>query len=172
MSRPRFIGPMPSCSYEPCQRISRTKGFCEAHYAQQRAGKMLKPIWEDRRNIRYFDDLLKYTVWAPDGKCVLWTRSTNSGGYGLQNFENRTWPAHRLSYYLANGKPNIEGQVVHHKCAVRLCINPDHLELATHADNLLEMHARKSMEAEIKMLRARVAELEAQLEKKGVTILR
>lgn len=35
-----------------------------------------------------------------------------------------------------------EGKVVCHSCDVRLCINPDHLWIGTHADNVHDMHAK------------------------------
>lgn len=171
MSRPKLIGPLPSCSFNPCHKVSRTKGLCEAHYQQKRKTGILKPLWEGRRNIHTLDDLLRYTT--ANGDCLIWDRSTTSSGYGFQTYCDKSWPAHRLAFWLANGKLDITGLTVHHKCAVKLCINPMHLELATQAENVLEMHARKGMEAEIKMLRARVAELEAEVtELRGVTILR
>ena len=71
--------------------------------------------------------------------------------------------AHRLSFFLATGA-EIGKQVVHHKCANSRCINPDHLERASQADNTLEMLARRDYEARIRALEARVEELEAQLD--------
>lgn len=39
-------------------------------------------------------------------------------------------PAHRFSYELVNG-PVPEGHTLDHTCHVTLCVNPDHLQLAT-----------------------------------------
>jgi hypothetical protein len=32
------------CSFEPCDRETRSKGLCWAHYAQQRRGQPLRPL--------------------------------------------------------------------------------------------------------------------------------
>ncbi|WP_149030425.1 hypothetical protein [Kitasatospora sp. MBT66] len=45
---------------------------------------------------------------------------------------------------------------IHHKCAVRACVNPLHLQAVTPVENTAEMLERKA-------LKARIAELEAEL---------
>lgn len=42
--------------------------------------------------------------------------------------------AHRFSYEFANG-PIPQGLEIDHKCQVKLCVNPDHLEVVTHQEN-------------------------------------
>jgi hypothetical protein len=75
-----------------------------------------------------------------DGECWTWKGSTNGAkGYG------RFYPthglrvyAHRFAYELANGNfdPQIE---VLHSCDNPRCVNPSHLSLGSHTDNMRDM---------------------------------
>ncbi len=76
--------------------------------------------------------------------CWIWTASTTKGGYGKigrGRQDEGTIDAHRLAYELYVG-PIPVGMVVRHKCDVKLCVNPDHLELGTHADNVNDTMSR------------------------------
>lgn len=71
----------------------------------------------------------------PNGGCWLWTGATNSYGYGMVYGHRRALSAHRVAYVVHNGSFDSD-LVVRHACDVRCCINPDHLSLGTHADNM------------------------------------
>lgn len=51
------------------------------------------------------------------------------------------FPAHRVSWWLANG-PIPDGLHVLHRCDVTLCVNPEHLFVGTHLDNMRDMHKK------------------------------
>lgn len=73
--------------------------------------------------------------------CWLWTAASTGRGYGVIQREGRARVAHRVAWELTNG-PIPEGLMVRHRCDVRLCVRPDHLELGEHADNMADMRVR------------------------------
>jgi hypothetical protein len=80
---------------------------------------------------------------GPDGDCVVWTGAMlGKHHYGGLKVAGVMCYAHRLSYEINKGEiPS--GMVVMHKCDRPQCINPDHLELGTQADNVADMHAKR-----------------------------
>ncbi len=67
----------------------------------------------------------------PDANdCWIWLGPLNEDGYGVTSYNT----AHVAAYITWVG-PIPPGMEVHHKCEVRNCLNPDHLEAVTHQDN-------------------------------------
>lgn len=75
----------------------------------------------------------------PDG-CWHWTGSINGAGYGrFGRGQYGSRIAHRLTYLALVG-PIPDGLTLDHLCRVRHCVNPDHLDPVTHAENMRRGH--------------------------------
>jgi hypothetical protein len=80
------------------------------------------------------DSILKRTQQGPGG-CLLWTGANRSAvGNGAIKNKGKVEIVHRLVYMLKNGEIE-KGMVVDHKCNNNLCVNPDHLQVLSHAEN-------------------------------------
>ena len=77
-------------------------------------------------------------------QCTEWTKGLSHNGYALTTRKNKTYRAHRLAYCDSKGitHDSIKGQVVRHTCDNRRCVNPQHLELGSHKDNMADMVSR------------------------------
>ena len=81
--------------------------------------------WEDN----FIQDL-------PD-KCWIWVGPKHRQGYGY----HKQMMAHRYSYKLYKGEFPKEMHVCH-TCDNPSCVNPNHLFLGTHKDNMRDMYAK------------------------------
>lgn len=75
-------------------------------------------------------------------ECWLWTKLTYRNGYPRFCVCMGNYVATRIAYRLANGVD--PGQMfVCHTCDNPICVNPAHLFLGTHLDNMRDCHSKK-----------------------------
>jgi len=108
-----------------------------------------------------------------DSGCWIWNRGKFSDGYGQFWLDGTNVRAHRFSYSHFVGSIPKNMQVLH-KCDVRACVNPEHLFIGSHKDNMRDMvkkdraahgeshHKSKLTDSDVKLIRKNYG-------KKGVT---
>lgn len=83
----------------------------------------------------------------PNSGCWLWLGPLRRSGYGHFKIGSRTdstrknVSAHRLAYTLTHG-PIVDDLHVLHKCDNKACVNPEHLYVGTHFDNMRDVWKR------------------------------
>ena len=96
---------------------------------------------------RLTTESIKSKVYVNSDGCWIWTKAKKNPGnrsfaYGWVTYRKKQMSAHRASWIIRKGDIP-EGMFVCHSCDVPLCVNPDHLFLGTHSDNMLDMWRKK-----------------------------
>lgn len=83
------------------------------------------------------DQIDYYTYKDPISGCWIWLAGLTPDGYayGTKIGTGRSGTVHRISYNFYKGQIK-KGYEIDHLCRVRCCVNPDHLEMVSHIENI------------------------------------
>lgn len=109
----------------------------------------------DRLRSNFFSKVNKNGPdFAPLGRCWDWQASRTKFGYGQMGVDRKTKTAPHVSLFLAMGvwpaASRRQGTCVCHRCDRPCCVNPEHLYVGTHLQNMRDMFGRKRDRANVK----------------------
>jgi len=81
---------------------------------------------------------IKEKIVVDSNSCWIWQGAKSIKGYGRMQYKDTRWLVHRLAYTLFYGKllANQGG----HKCEVKSCCNPEHIEDQTNSQNIQQWY--------------------------------
>lgn len=87
-------------------------------------------------------------IWARTNfmdSCWVWTGATNDKGYGQICVPNRRIYVHRVVCAAFHGDPPFPKAEAMHACDNPPCVRPDHLQWATHQENIQDAGLKNRM---------------------------
>lgn len=126
-----------SCNTRACinPKHLSLRPFIKSKTFRQRS----KPKCSPRQALTVLGKLIKKKT----DNCIIWPLGKTSTGYGAINFNGMASQTNIVAWTIANNRAVPEGLHVRHTCDTRLCINPRHLIIGTHQDNMNDMAERK-----------------------------
>ena len=83
-------------------------------------------------------------VFYPGNGCWEWKSTKDENGYGRFKIDSKTIHAHKYSYESFFGLMSISMES-DHLCLNKSCVNPDHIEAVTHAENTKRAFPQKAI---------------------------
>lgn len=124
---------MRPCSTEGCTRRQIARGWCNACYKSWRRSITDPSVLpEDIPGL--LARLERRSNYEPNTGCILWSGATGEWGYGRMGWKYHNRRVHCLAWASVHGEA-ADGLVVRRRCDTPQCLNVDHLELGTIAQN-------------------------------------
>jgi HNH endonuclease len=86
------------------------------------------------------DRFEQYAMPEPNTGCFNWTGFVDPDGYGRFKWNKKSLHAQRAAWMIYMGDP--KDKHVLHKCDNPSCVNPEHLFLGSHQDNMADKSAK------------------------------
>jgi hypothetical protein len=153
--------------------------FCSRHCKSVNAGRVsfvkCKQRWDLDSQEQFIEKMRIHfeTFFEKAEGCWLWVPRSGKEltEYGSFTFRGKHYKSNRAAWLIYHGDIPKDRYVLH-KCDVRNCVNPDHLFLGTHDDNMKDMAAkRRYVLPNVKLTEQQVNEIRQKLAM-GVTTTR
>lgn len=123
---------MRQCDVKDCDNRHLAKGLCRAHYLRMyRKGDLELTNLHGHTT---YEKVIKKSEKQSNG-CLIFKGCILYHGYGHIRDGDKMKMAHRVTYEHTNG-PIPDDKEIDHLCRNRACVNPDHMEVVTHKENV------------------------------------
>lgn len=130
------------CSMEGCEKRARCQELCDMHYTRLRRHDDPAAIMNADRTLSSDERLRRYGWTVTDRECWEFNGPRRNGYGQISITGNRSAIASRVAYETWVGEIG-EGMFVCHQCDNPACINPAHLFLGTHEENMDDCKSKK-----------------------------
>lgn len=98
----------------------------------------------------------KKVIVKGEDECWDWIGAVGTDKRGIFIFNGKLRPSPRYAWYLKTGEHAPDNKFVCHSCDNPNCVNPKHLWLGTHSDNMIDMYKKNRTKAVERSVATRV----------------
>lgn len=138
----KTTGLIADCSVAGCTERFSAKSFCKKHYRNFRVyGDPVKCLRNMGVGSTTEDRFWSRVDKVPNAHgCWEWLGPVSSNGYGIVYVDGRSVGAHRAAWYFTHSEWPYP--MLRHACDNRSCVNPSHLTVGTHKENMRDLTSR------------------------------